>query len=158
MFFTGSGHIHSISYSAFLCKKYTMKEIHTLTYILLLFALIPASNAYWQKKEKPCYVTYQVSTHDQHPHKLLISYQTENSLESFFCYENKWEKEVYLSSKEKASIFVQDIFAPESSFIYLENKKDSSSREWDIAPISVRILGKNQTKLAPGYKFPRLQL
>ena len=138
MFFTGSGHIHSISYSAFLCKKYTMKEIHTLTYILLLFALIPASNAYWQKKEKPCYVTYQVSTHDQHPHKLLISYQTENSLES--------------------SIFVQDIFAPESSFIYLENKKDSSSREWDIAPISVRILGKNQTKLAPGYKFPRLQL
>jgi hypothetical protein len=88
----------------------------------------------------------------------LISYQTENSLEAFFCYERKWEKQVYLSSKEKASIFVQDIFEPENGFIYLENERDSSSREWDIAPISVRILHKAQIKLTSGRKFLRLQL
>lgn len=142
----------------FFAKKHSMKIIHTLTCIFLFFALIPAINSYRQKREEPCCITYQVSTHDPYPHKLLISYQTENSLEAFFCYERKWEKQVYLSSKEKASIFVQDIFEPENGFIYLENERDSSYREWDIAPISVRILHKAQIKLTSGSKFLRLQL
>ena len=146
------------SSSAFLCKKTFHEKIHTLTCIFLAFRMIPAINSYRQKREEPCCITYQVSTHDPYPHKLLISYQTENSLEAFFCYERKWEKQVYLSSKEKASIFVQDIFEPENGFIYLENERDSSSREWDIAPISVRILHKAQIKLTSGRKFLRLQL
>lgn len=158
MYFTRIGNITPLTILPFFAKKHAMRNIHLLTCVFLFFALILAGNSYRQKREEPCYITYQVSTQDLHPHKLLISYQTENSLEAFFCYEKKWEKEVYLSSKAKASIFVQDISEPENSFIYLKNEKGSSSRKCDIAPISVRILHKSQNKLVPGSKFLRLQL
>ena len=103
----------------FFAKKHSMKKIHTLTCIFLLFALIPAINSYRQKREEPCCITYQVSTHDPYPHKLLISYQTENSLEAFFCYERKWEKQGKCkarSAKSRPMAIPAGMFYPMGSF------------------------------------------
>ncbi len=156
MYFTQVLMIRAIPGSAFLCKKHIMRKISILTSATLLLLLILVCNTYRKQGEEPCYVTYQVSTHDIHPHKLLISYQTEDSLKTFFCYDNKWEKVVRLPSKELASIFVQDIFDPENDCIYLEKEGTTFGREWDIDPISVRIVYKNKVALTTGSKFLQL--
>ncbi|MCD7849575.1 MAG: hypothetical protein LUH63_07435 [Parabacteroides sp.] len=132
-----------------------MRKISILTSATLLLLLILVCNSYRKEEKEPCYVTYQVSIHDMHPHKLLISYQTADSLKTFFCYDKKWKKVVCLPSKEFASIFVQDIFDPKNGFVYLE-EETSFGREWDIDPISVRIIYKNKVLLTSGSKFLHL--
>ena len=95
-------------------------------------------------------------------HTRYASAQTVNFLSNgrfikdLFCYDNKWEKVVRLPSKELASIFVQDIFDPENGCIYLEKEETTFGREWDIDPISVRIVYKNKVALTTGSKFLQL--
>lgn len=100
LYFTRIGNMRPFSSSAFLCKKHSMKNPYTNVH-LPSFSHDTGHKLLQVKREEPCCITYQVSTHDPYPHKLLISYQTENSLEAFFCYERKWENRFIYHQKKR---------------------------------------------------------
>ena len=146
------------SSSAFLCKK-TFHEKNPYTNVHLPSFSHDTGHKLLQVKKGGTMLHHLSGIHTWPVPAQTVDFLSNGKLvRGFLLLWKEMGKQVYLSSKEKASIFVQDIFEPENGFIYLENERDSSSREWDIAPISVRILHKAQIKLTSGRKFLRLQL
>lgn len=112
-----------------------------LIFSLLLLALVSCSRL---KKEDDFCVTYRVSFSDVQTHKLLISYNTADGLETLYHTGNWWEQEVCLGPDGMASLFVEDIFEVSDEFIYQDIERLQEPQECALEPLTVQIIYKNK--------------
>lgn len=126
--------------------------------LIIAFLIIPLLSCQLQKRKEPFCITYKVLVRDGYPHTILISYNTPDGLEMFVCSEKEWTKEVCLYPDDIASLFVEDIFDPDSASIFTEEEEAPEEREWEIPPISVQIIHEKKIILATGRKLIRASL
>ena len=120
--------------------------------MIVLFLIVNLSCDRFKKKENFC-VTYRVTISDIHPHKLLISYKTQDGLETFYHTGNKWEQEVCLGPDDIASLFVEDVFSVTADLGLNGFQKMPDARDWACQPLTAHIIYEKKTVRSSGERM-----
>lgn len=135
-----------------------MKWIVGLFVLILILFLFGYDSFFMTRKEEPFCISYHVTINDSYPHKVLISYQDKDQIQTFYSIDKHWEKTVCLPPDKIASLFVEDIFDPEEGFFYLNPDTSSDCRLMTEQPITISIIHKKKIVIHSGSGLQRISL